>query len=185
MKKIINGKRYDTDTAEFIGYEQYLYPGQLNYWREELYRKRNGEFFLYGIGGPPQSMAWEGTAPVEIRNKTPINQEAQEWVEKYLDADTYEKVFGRVDEGLVQIAIRIPDELKETADKLDYTQAEIFAEGVKAILNKPVFRILEFTKTFKGRDSIHEIEEGCTLYDGDPREIARCRSEEERQESVI
>ncbi len=88
-------------------------------------------------------------------------------------------MFGRVEAGLVQIALRIPPELKEAADKLDYTQAEIFAEGVKAILSKPIYRILEFAKTFKGKDSINEIEEGCTLYDGDPREIARCRSEEE------
>ena len=132
MKKIIGGKRYDTETAEFIGCEQYPYPGQLNYWREELYRKRNGEFFLYVIGGPSSKY---GSGNAEIR---PLSiKEAQEWVEKYLNADTYEKVFGRVDEGLVQIAIRIPDELKETADKLDYTQAEIFAEGVKAILSKP------------------------------------------------
>lgn len=165
MKKIIGGKRYDTETAEFIGYEQYLYPGQLNYWREELYRKRNGEFFLYVSGN------------AEIR---PLSiKEAQEWTEKHLSADRYEEIFGKVEAGLVQIAIRIPAELKEIADKLDYTQAEIFAEGVKAILSKPVFRILEFSKTFKGKGSINEIEEGCTLYDGDPREIARCRSEEE------
>jgi hypothetical protein len=131
MKKIINGKRYDTDTAEFIGT---VHPGQLEYWTEELYRKRNGEFFLYVIGGRGPSSKY-GSGNAEIR---PLSiKEAQEWVEKYLDADTYEKVFGRVDEGLVQIAIRIPAELKEIADKLDYTQAEIFAEGVKAILSKP------------------------------------------------
>lgn len=131
MKKIINGKRYDTDTAEFIGT---VHPGQLEYWTEELYRKRNGEFFLYVIGGRGPSSKY-GSGNAEIR---PLSiKEAQEWVEKYLDADTYEKVFGRVDEGLVQIALRIPPELKEAADKLDYTQAEIFAEGVKAILSKP------------------------------------------------
>ena len=159
MKKIIGGKRYDTETAEFIGS---VHPGQLNYWREELYRKRNGEFFLYGIGGPASKY---GSGNAEIR---PLSiKEAQEWVEKYLNADTYEKVFGKVDEGLVQIALRIPPELKEAADKLDYTQAEIFAEGVKAILSKPVFRILEYSKECHG---LSEIEEGCTLYDGDPRE---------------
>lgn len=36
MGKIINGKRYDTDKAVFIG----LYDGS------KLYRKRTGEFFL-------------------------------------------------------------------------------------------------------------------------------------------
>ena len=36
MGKIINGKRYDTDKAVFVG----LYDGS------KLYRKRTGEFFL-------------------------------------------------------------------------------------------------------------------------------------------
>ena len=181
MKKIINGKRYDTDTAEFIGYKQYLYPGQLEYWREELYRKRNGEFFLYGIGGPASKYGvWEGSSASGASTIKPLSiKEAQEWTEKHLSADRYEEIFSKVEEGLVQIALRIPPELKEAADKLDYTQAEIFAEGVKAILSKPVFRILEFSKTFKGKGSISEIEEGCTLYEGDPREILRSKTEEE------
>lgn len=183
MKKIINGKRYDTETAEFIGCEQYLYPGQLNYWREELYRKRNGEFFLYGIGGPASKYGvWEGSSASGSSTIKPLSiKEAQEWTEKHLSADRYEEIFGKVEEELVQIAIRIPAELKEAADKLDYTQAEIFAEGVKAILSKPVFRILEYSKECHG---LSEIEEGCTLYYGDPREIARCRSEEEARREL-
>ena len=51
MKKILGGKKYDTETARMVG----------NYWNgnsgfgkcyEALYCKRTGEFFLYGEGGP-------------------------------------------------------------------------------------------------------------------------------------
>ena len=48
MKKIINGKRYDTSTAILIGSARYSH-GDLEYLTEELYRKKTGEFFLYRI----------------------------------------------------------------------------------------------------------------------------------------
>ena len=53
MKKIINGKKYDTATAHECG--TWSNAGS---WRdfshieETLYRKRTGEFFLFGEGGP-------------------------------------------------------------------------------------------------------------------------------------
>jgi len=52
MKKIINGKRYDTETAQLIGSASYSNRTDFRFWSEELYRKKTGEFFLYGEGGP-------------------------------------------------------------------------------------------------------------------------------------
>ncbi len=49
MKKIINGKRYDTETAKLIGSDGYSNPSDFNYWSEDLYQKKTGEFFLYGV----------------------------------------------------------------------------------------------------------------------------------------
>ena len=68
---------------------------------ETLYRKRTGEFFLYGEGGP---MSKYGVAygdnewgyGEEIRPLTV--DEAKAWAEKHLDADEYEEVFGEVEE---------------------------------------------------------------------------------------
>jgi hypothetical protein len=40
MKQIINGKKYDTETADFFA--------QITY-GEVIYRKKNGEFFTYSI----------------------------------------------------------------------------------------------------------------------------------------
>lgn len=38
MKKIINGRRYDTDTARLVSSAGYSYPGDFEYWLEKLSR---------------------------------------------------------------------------------------------------------------------------------------------------
>lgn len=53
MIKIINGRRYDTAKATLIGeYWNGLSKSNFNYVEEKLYRKRGGEFFIHGEGGP-------------------------------------------------------------------------------------------------------------------------------------
>jgi len=100
MKKIINGKRYDTDTAEKVAaaYSR-LARNDFGYWEEELYRKRTGEFFLYGWGNAASRYSvsaglnsWSGGEKI-----IPLTiEEAQEWAEKNLDGDEYEEIFGEV-----------------------------------------------------------------------------------------
>ena len=85
MKKIINGKRYDTETAEFCGSREYGYPGDFDHVSEELYQKRTGEFFLYGEGGPNLKYreeismnSWSGGEKI-----IPLtDDEAKEWAEE-------------------------------------------------------------------------------------------------------
>lgn len=137
MKKIINGKRYNTDTAVLIGSTGHGYPGDLEYWTEELYRKKTGEFFLYGEGGPMSKYSrrignneWSGGE--EINPISP--RDAQEWAEKYLDADEYEQVFEKIEEDKTQISTWISNTLKNNADELrekGYTLADIFEAGLK------------------------------------------------------
>lgn len=101
MKKIINGKMYNTDTARVVGGISRGYPGDLDYWCEELHQKRTGEFFLYGTGGPMSKYArrtgqneWSGGEAI-----FPLSlEEAQRWAEEYLDANEYEEVFGTCEE---------------------------------------------------------------------------------------
>lgn len=102
MRKIINNKRYDTSTAEEIGYHDNAYAvNDFNYMCETLYKKRTGEYFLYGEGGALSRYAekvvdgWgygEQIIPMTFDS-------AREWAEKHLDADDYEKEFGEVSEG--------------------------------------------------------------------------------------
>ena len=101
MKKIINGKRYNTESAEFCGSREYGYPGDLNYVSEELYQKRTGEFFLYGEGGANSKYreeismnSWSGGEKI-----IPLtDEEAREWAEEYLDLEDYEKLFSVAEE---------------------------------------------------------------------------------------
>lgn len=139
MKKIINGKRYDTATAKKIGDASHSNRTDFSYWREALYQKKTGEFFLYGEGGPASKYSrsvgqneWAGGE--EINPLTPA--EAQEWAEQYMDADEYEEVFGRAEEGKSQVATWIPNGVKAEADKLreqGHTLADIFTAGVEVL----------------------------------------------------
>lgn len=143
MKKIIGGRRYDTQTAKLVGYTSYSTPGSLDYWCEDLYRKKTGEYFLHGQGGP-MSKYLERTGENEWsygHEIIPLSlSEAQEWVEKYLDADTYEELFGRVSEGKVQAATWVSEDIKGQIDDLrkekGHTLVEIIEAGVKALSEK-------------------------------------------------
>ena len=135
MKKIISGRRYDTETAKLLGVASYGYCTDFTYWREELYVKRTGEYFLYGQGGPmskySQSIGenqWSGGH--EIR---PLSlKEAKNWSEKFLDADQYEAIFSKVEEGKVQISTWIEESIKDQIDKLRDEKGITIADIIKA-----------------------------------------------------
>lgn len=53
MKKIINKKVYNTDTARYIAFWSNDLPTSDFAWTEErLFQKRTGEYFLFGESGP-------------------------------------------------------------------------------------------------------------------------------------
>lgn len=102
MKKIINGKKYDTETAKKIGYWSNNYNcSDFNYCAETLYRKKNGEFFVHGEGNAMSKYSvscgqnsWSGGQEI-----IPLTEEkAKRWAEKYLTGDEYEEIFGEVAE---------------------------------------------------------------------------------------
>ena len=135
MKRIISGRRYDTETAKLLGQASYSNCSDFHYWSEELYVKRTGEYFLYGVGGPmskysQQTGENEWTGGKEI---IPLSlNEAKMWVEKYLDADEYEKIFGKVEEGKVQVSTWIEKGIKEEIDKLRDEKGLTIADIIKA-----------------------------------------------------
>lgn len=100
MKKIINGRKYDTDTAKKIDTYENGLPGSLTYFSETLYLKRTNEFFVYGHGGAASryKMCCEngmtgGEAIIPLSKA-----KAKKWVEINSSADIYEELFGEVDE---------------------------------------------------------------------------------------
>ena len=52
MKKVIDGKRYDTATATGVeSWDNGLSRNDFRHCSEELYRTKNGNYFLHGEGG--------------------------------------------------------------------------------------------------------------------------------------
>lgn len=101
MKKIINGKLYNTETAKVIADYWNGYPGgDFKVIKETLYQKKTGEYFLFGKGGPMTHYAeqvWGGMAyGEEIIPYT--EKQAKEWAVNHLKADEYMELFGEVEE---------------------------------------------------------------------------------------
>jgi len=100
MRRIINGKRYDTDKAIAVGgYDHGSYPGSgdFSHWSATLYKTpRSGRFFLVGEGGAmtmfathyPDGMSGGGERLLEMSV-----EEALDWAERYLPTETIEEHF--------------------------------------------------------------------------------------------
>ena len=96
MIQIINGKKYNTETAKRLGSMwNGLQKNDFRYKAEVLYRTKKGQFFVDGEGGalsdysqPVGDMTGGG---IELRLLT--EDEAKEWLEKYGTVEEYESVF--------------------------------------------------------------------------------------------
>ena len=102
MKKIINNKLYNTETATKIdSYSNRLGYNDFRHLSETLYQKKNGEFFLVGEGGPMTEYctyyddnSWGGGTDI-----IPLTyNKAKEWAQKHMDVDDYIFIFGEVEE---------------------------------------------------------------------------------------
>lgn len=139
MRKIINGKLYDSDTAKSIGSDSYSNPRDFNYWCEVLYQKRTGEFFLFGEGGPmsrySRSMgdnSWSGGEQI-----IPLSYDkARKWAEEHLTVDEYEAAFGLPDENAEDVVLyaKIPAALMARLKEKAMTEKKSITETVTDIL---------------------------------------------------
>ena len=129
MKRIISGKKYDTETARAVASCRHGEGRRdFHYYEETLYRKRTGEYFLAGEGGPMTKYSqatgqnsWSGGEKI-----FPLTYEqAKAWGEDEMDADEYEAEFGEVtEEETVHLHISLP------ADVADRIRKAAAAEGV-------------------------------------------------------
>ncbi|HCM89013.1 MULTISPECIES: hypothetical protein [Vagococcus] len=102
MKKIINGKAYNTETGTLLATYEYGYGMDFRKVLEELYVTKKGAYFLYYFGGP-SSKYGESIGNNQMSESSGIKllskDEAKEFMEENGDADDYEKYFGEVEEG--------------------------------------------------------------------------------------
>lgn len=136
MRKTINGKQYNTACAREIGHTVTGSPGDQNYCYEALYRKRTGEFFLYGKGGPESEYrvvagisGWTGGERI-----TPLSyEEAESWAEEHLPPEVFQRTFRSSEEGKVITTISLD---RKTYDKLSAmsVQSKMSKSAVISIL---------------------------------------------------
>lgn len=105
MRIIIDDKLYDTNTAEkLLTLTEHWHWG---IYEESLYRKKNGDFFLYSADSlkpaPNYGNYYASALPEELqwypeerlKHFLPIKKSfAHEWVERNFDVDEYIKIFG-------------------------------------------------------------------------------------------
>jgi len=103
MKKIINGKTYNTETATALGFwDNGCAYNDFQYCAETLYRTAKGAYFLHGEGGPMSCYSrsrgqneWSGGEGISLLPES----EARIWMEDHCSADAYEEAFGVAEEG--------------------------------------------------------------------------------------
>ena len=134
MKKVINGKVYDTGTAKELAF--YSNAGDwrdFSHFVERLYRKKTGEYFLHGEGGPMTRYA-EATGQNSWSSGERIMpmtyQEAAAWAEEHLDGDEYEEIFGKIVEDETRksvtfsLSVTAIETLRRMSDKNGQTVSE-------------------------------------------------------------
>lgn len=133
MKKYINGKVYDTETARKIGGASNYGKSDYKWYEETLYRKKTGEYFLYGEGhaaSPYRERVGDMWGPGSAIKPLTFD-EAREWVESNMDGDEYEEIFGKIEdddsEVLISAIIRTAnrDRLRREAERSGRTIGQI------------------------------------------------------------
>ncbi|WP_314944901.1 hypothetical protein [Olsenella uli] len=144
MRKIINGKAYDTETAHEVGGWGRGSYGDFDSVEETLYRKKTGEYFIYGHGGARTRYAktdelgdWTGGSEI-----IPVSLDrARKWAEGHLDADEYETEFGPVSEdgGDEVVSARVSAAAKRALER----EAQRTGESQTAVLERLLLSLRE------------------------------------------
>lgn len=102
MRKIINRKIYDTNTATEIAEASSGRYGDFDYCKETLYLSPKGQYFLHGTGGAASKYAVQGNGFATGSQDLKIldKDEALAWLEKINAVEAIEKHFGgEIEEG--------------------------------------------------------------------------------------
>ena len=105
MKRVIRGRRYDTDKATIVGETAFGEPDELGYTRQTLYRKRGGEYFVRTQG------------PYTLDDIVPLRHgEASKWVMDNMGMAAFFEEFEA--QGLKTINVTITLDCKRMLDRI-------------------------------------------------------------------
>ena len=138
MKKIINGKLYDTETATEVAEWSDGAVSDFRYIEETLYRKRTGEYFLYGYGGPMSRYSERvGDAFGYGSEIVPLGYgEASAWGEEHMDADEWQAEFGPAEDSGSDAVVHIHATVSEAARQLLETEGKRTGESRSAVIER-------------------------------------------------
>ena len=109
MRKVINGRTYNTETSKRIGsWDNGIYGSDFRNCEEDLYKNTKGAYFLVGSGGPMSKYSiTHGNSTSGTTELIPMTAtEAQEWAESHLDVEDYEAEFGVQEEATSDLTTR-------------------------------------------------------------------------------
>ena len=96
MKKVINGRLYNTETAQKI--EEYWNgygSSNFDFCKEVLYKTKNGRYFLHGEGGAASKYASHSGRNLDAGDQISefTRRDAMEWLSENDFVETIEKEF--------------------------------------------------------------------------------------------
>jgi len=98
MRRVINGKVYDTETATRVDYYQFSGGNDFRYMREDLYVTKKGNWFIEYEGGPMSKYvvdAGNGSRCGSDGIKALTANEAYDWLEKNECTNAIEEYFSK------------------------------------------------------------------------------------------
>ena len=137
MKKVINNKVYDTETAKLLESSDNGFPrNDFNYFEESLYRTKSGNYFLYGEGGGLSRYGvWHGNSGGPGEKIMPMSyDEATEWAQKNLDGDDYIRLFGDPEDGSSKVTVVLSVAAKNKLDKMISETGENLSATVERLI---------------------------------------------------
>lgn len=126
MKKIINGKVYNTEKAHLIAeaHHDNIKDADGKSLKQWLYRKKTGELFVHAEGAAIelQNIFQHGYKP--NAGIYPLTYEqAQKWAERELTAEQWESIFGDPEDDDTQVSVNLSMTAKK-ANKLKQNAAK-------------------------------------------------------------
>lgn len=116
MKKIINGKVYDTEKAQLIAeaHHDNIKDADGKSLKQWLYRKKTGEYFVQVEGA---ALELQNIFQHDYKPNAGIYpltyEQAQRWAEKELTAEQWETIFGDPEDDDTKVAVNLSMTAKE------------------------------------------------------------------------